>query len=455
MKFLFRFSFLFFLLSFSLVAADLSDISVSHGKNQSTITLGFVGKPVYQISRLQNPERVVLDIRQSKFTAKLPQAFSAKNIVKVIRTSKPKDKYSRRLVFDLRKEGKVEHRLQQKKNKTYVLTLTITDIETPSGKNKIGPALKKEKSAVANKIIIAVDAGHGGQDPGAIGYRGLREKDVTLAITRKLATLLNDDAHFKAVLTRSGDYFVSVMGRSDVARRQKANLLVSIHADAAPNRKARGSSVWVLSNRRANSEMANWLEQHEKQSELLGGVGHVLANNQADPYLSQAVLDLQFGHSQRVGYDVAASVIRELGSIGTLHKRYPEHASLGVLRSPDIPSLLVETGFISNLAEERLLGSRAHQDKIASAIYKGLRAYFRIHPLQVKPSKLPIARQNPAIPATMRSKFSVHKVVKGDTLNRIAKRYGTSSGAIMQINNMKTTTVKLGQNLKIPQKPPL
>ncbi|SUG68378.1 N-acetylmuramoyl-l-alanine amidase II [Salmonella enterica subsp. enterica] len=142
---------------------------------------------------------------------------------------------------------------------------------------------------------------------------------------------------FKGVLTRDGDYFISVMGRSDVARKQNANFLVSIHADAAPNRDATGASVWVLSNRRANSEMANWLEQHEKQSELLGGAGDVLANSQSDPYLSQAVLDLQFGHSQRVGYDVATNVLSQLDGVGSLHKRRPEHASLGVLRSPGYP----------------------------------------------------------------------------------------------------------------------
>lgn len=220
---------------------------------------------------------------------------------------------------------------------------------------------------------------------GAIGPGGTREKNVTIAIARKLRTLLNNDPMFKGVLTRDGDYFISVMGRSDVARKQNANFLVSIHADAAPNRSATGASVWVLSNRRANSEMASWLEQHEKQSELLGGAGDVLANSQADPYLSQAVLDLQFGHSQRVGYDVATSMISQLQRIGEIHKRRPEHASLGVLRSPDIPSVLVETGFISNNSEERLLASDDYQQQLAEAIYKGLRNYFLAHPMQSAP----------------------------------------------------------------------
>ena len=161
-------------------------------------------------------------------------------------------------------------------------------------------------------------------------------------------------------------------------------MLVSIHADSAPNRSARGASVWVLSNRRANSELGKWLEQSEKQSELLGGAGDALAEG-VDPYLSQAVLDLQFGNSQRVGYDVAVAVLSELRKVGSLHKKTPEHASLGVLRSPDIPSILVETGFISHAAEEQLLISDAYQEKLAASIYAGLKNYFLAHPLQNGP----------------------------------------------------------------------
>lgn len=234
-------------------------------------------------------------------------------------------------------------------------------------------------------VIVAIDPGHGGQDPGAIGQNGLREKNVTIAIAKKLQALMAADPMFKPVLTRTGDYFVSVMGRSDVARGKKANLLISIHADSAPSHTATGASVWVLSNNRANSEMAEWLEQSEKQSELLGGAGDALSKGSTDKYLSQAVLDLQFGNSQRVGYGVASSVISQLESVDHMHKNRPEHASLGVLRSPDIPSLLVETGFISNRSEERLLGDPAYQQRIAQAIYQGVRSYFLKHPLQKGP----------------------------------------------------------------------
>ncbi|EOD4129751.1 N-acetylmuramoyl-L-alanine amidase AmiB [Yersinia enterocolitica] len=347
--------------------------------------------------------------------------------------------------------------------------------------------IKTSSASNSSRVVVAIDAGHGGQDPGAIGQNGLKEKNITIAIARRLEALLNSDPMFKPVLTRNGDYFISVMGRSDVARKQGANVLVSVHADAAPNRSATGASVWVLSNRRANSEMGNWLEQHEKQSELLGGAGDVLANTASDPYLSQAVLDLQFGHSQRVGYDVATKVLNELQRVGDIHKRRPEHASLGVLRSPDIPSLLVETGFISNSTEERLLGSSAYQEKIAQAIYKGLRSYFLAHPLQADPKvenrplietaavdsssqRSGVSQPEPVVSnissnaqggrvsatkpvaagAVTKNRSQIHKVQRGETLSGIASQYGVSMAVLRQNNTLKNDVVWVGQRLKIP-----
>lgn len=404
-------------------AASLSDIQVSNGDDQARITFSFFGEPDYAFSH-DGQRSVALDIKQTGVIQGLPLIFSGNNLVKSIRSGTPKDTGSLRLVVDLTKNGKTRA-VKQQNGATYTVVFTI-DADAPpppppppvvakreitpppraveparnpfkaesdrvtsvvSSNTVTRPANARKVSASGDRIVVAIDAGHGGQDPGAIGPGGVEEKNVTIAIARKLRTLLNDDPLFKGVLTRDGDYFISVMGRSDVARKQNANVLVSIHADAAPNRDATGASVWVLSNRRANSEMAGWLEQHEKQSELLGGAGDVLANSQADPYLSQAVLDLQFGHSQRVGYDVATNVLSQLARVGDLHKRRPEHASLGVLRSPDIPSLLVETGFISNSGEERLLASDDYQQQIADALYKGLRNYFLSHPLQSAPGE--------------------------------------------------------------------
>ncbi|MFL4400493.1 N-acetylmuramoyl-L-alanine amidase AmiB [Citrobacter portucalensis] len=407
-------------------AASLSDLQVSNGDQQARITLSFIGDPEYAVSQ-DGKRTVALDIKQTGVIQGLPLLFSGNNLVKSIRSGTPKDAQSLRLVVDLTENGKAEAvKRQNGGNYTVVFTINADAppppppppvvakrVEAPivaprpveparnpfkaendrttavtSSNTSTRPAARASTSN-GDKVVIAIDAGHGGQDPGAIGPGGTREKNVTIAVARKLRSLLNDDPMFKGVLTRDGDYFISVMGRSDVARKQNANFLVSIHADAAPNRDATGASVWVLSNRRANSEMAGWLEQHEKQSELLGGAGDVLANSQSDPYLSQAVLDLQFGHSQRVGYDVATSMIGQLERIGSMHKRRPEHASLGVLRSPDIPSVLVETGFISNNSEERLLASDDYQQQLAEAIYKGLRNYFQAHPMQTGPQGAP------------------------------------------------------------------
>ncbi len=234
-------------------------------------------------------------------------------------------------------------------------------------------------SVYATKVVIAVDAGHGGKDSGAIGQSNLYEKTVTFSIAKKLTNLLNKDPSFKGVLTRSNDTFISVPQRSDIARKNKANLLVSIHADAAPNRNATGASVWVLSTKRADTELGRWLEQDEKKSQLLGGAGDVLADDN-NRHLNQAVLDLQFSYSQRVGYELATQVLKSIKSVTNLHKNLPEHASLGVLRSPDIPSILIEVGFISNQEEERLLSSNTHQDKIAKAIYQGIKNYVKQNP---------------------------------------------------------------------------
>ncbi|ADU70851.1 N-acetylmuramoyl-L-alanine amidase AmiB [Pantoea sp. At-9b] len=477
------------LFSGSTLAATLADIKVDNGDSQATVTLSFNGQPVYGFFPLHNPDRVVLDIRQSGNIQGLPLTFSGENIVKRIRNSKAQDKQSIRLVFELTQAARTRATTQRDGNQ-YRVVFTIRGTQT--AKRNAAPVSSVRETSSSSQgnpfnanpvttvsssnttirpggavsrneqVIVAIDAGHGGQDPGATGQRGLHEKNVTIAIARKLKALMDQDPMFKPVLTRTGDYFISVMGRSDVARKENANLLVSIHADAAPSHSATGASVWVLSNRRANSEMANWLEQKEKQSELLGGAGDLLANTQADPYLSQAVLDLQFGHSQRVGYDVAVKVLQQLRGITPLHKRLPEHASLGVLRSPDIPSLLVETGFISNLTEERLLGSSAYQEKIAQSIYKGLRNYFLAHPLQSMPKEENRPLDNaPAVsvasnPATGTVQYTGatqrHTVTRGETLSGIAAKYGVSMATLRDMNSLKRDVVWVGQRLKVPAK---
>lgn len=413
-------------------AATVTEVKAENGISATTLTFTFSdGKPSYRYYSLKSPDRLVMDFKQSTKITGLPATLGNGQLVHKIRSTQSKDSQYQSMVVELAQPVVVTESLMNVSG-GYKLVLTIKAMNARQNSNaqstvsvvalsptatatattshssantnrEMAPLMTKpvpevtpvvpiakprttpsKPQAGSRQIIIAIDAGHGGQDPGAIGQKGNREKDVTLSVARKLEARLRNDPMFKPVLTRSGDYFISVAGRSEVARKQSANMLVSIHADSAPNRSARGASVWVLSNRRANSELGKWLEQSEKQSELLGGAGDALDG--ADPYLSQTVLDLQFGNSQRVGYDVAVAVLSELRKVGSLHKKTPEHASLGVLRSPDIPSILVETGFISHASEEQLLISDAYQEKLAASIHAGLRNYFLAHPLQNAPN---------------------------------------------------------------------
>lgn len=334
-----------------------------------------------------------------------------------------------------------------------------------------------------NKIIIAIDAGHGGKDPGAIGQNGWQEKTINLAVAKALYDLLDKDPAFSPVMTRKGDYFISVSHRSEIARTQSAHLLVSIHADAAQNNKATGSSVWVLSNKRADSELGRLLEQQEKQSELLGGGGDILGGD-VDLYLSHAVIDLQFGYAQRMGYDLASKLLREMKKVGNLHKNKPEHASFGILRSPDIPSVLIEVGFISNSNQEKLLASQHYQNKLAKAIYTGICHYFQDNPVEpitratttstfVTPvintaSKIDENSQTllnqptennynlPSLPPKTKPvnslQANVHIVKKNETLFSISKQYGITVSKLRNLNNLSEgQVIYIGQSLKVSE----
>lgn len=228
-------------------------------------------------------------------------------------------------------------------------------------------------------IVIAIDAGHGGDDPGAIGPKGSQEKDVTLAIAKRLAEGFNQRKGMKAVLVRTGDYFIPLARRPELAREKKADMFISVHADGFNDKRARGSSVWTLSGRRARSEMGRWLENSENASDLIGGTEAVSLDDK-DKVLAEVLLDLSMTHSMSASYDVGKDVLKRLGKFSPLHKREVQQASFKVLTSPDIPSILVETAFISNPTEEKLLKSPAHQDKLVEAIVAGVHGYMLRRP---------------------------------------------------------------------------
>jgi len=304
------------------------------------------------------------------------------------------------------------------------------------------PAAAKVSTLAGEEIIVAVDAGHGGKDPGAVGPSGTYEKNVTLAVSRQLAALINRQPGMRAVMTRTGDYFVDLNERSEIARKHKAHLLISIHADSVANRQARGASVWILSAKRVDREMNKLLGQQDKHTELLGGAGKVIAEAEPNPYLAQTILDLSWDNSRSEGYSIGEIILKHIGQEVRLHKHQPQHASLAVLKAPDIPSLLIETGFISNPQEEKLLISSAFQQRIARALFTGIKRYYTDNP----PGGTMLANR-----AQGQSQGQIKHVVKsGESLSRLAKRYGVSMARLRNHNSLNSDELRIGQVIYIP-----
>lgn len=306
------------------------------------------------------------------------------------------------------------------------------------------------------QVVVAIDAGHGGKDPGSHGPAGTQEKDVTLAVARALAAEINRQPGMKAVLTRDSDYFIPLAQRYRIAREHNADLFVSIHADSFTSGDAKGSSVWVLSPRGKTSEAARWLADRENRADLIGGT----SLDDKDDSLAKVLLDMQQGWAIQASDTVAGNVLKALGRLGPTHRGYVERANFVVLRSPDVPSILVETAFISNPAEERKLRDPAHQKKLAEAVMGGVRNYFESTPPPGTWFAAEAARHNGvrlashnvsgAGKSTGSSAHDVHKVGRGESLSSIARQYGVSVGALKSANRMDSNTVRAGTTLTIP-----
>lgn len=433
---------LFSLISFSVAAGTLTALNVKNDAKSTHIHFSFSLATQYRYFALQNPDRLVIDFANSQArTDLLPQHVNG-SVVSKIRTSTPTRAKTLRIVLEMKQKS-----LATFHNKGKTITVVVDNSAVQKAVQKT--ASKSNHSARSNPLVIAIDAGHGGKDPGAIGTRlGLHEKNVTLQIAKELKTLLDKDSRFKSVLTRNGDYYISVPHRSEIARKNKANYLISIHADSNRLSSLRGASVWVLSNKRASSEMGRWLEDHEKQSELLGGAGNVLAGHD-EKYLNQTVLDLQFGHAQRAGYQLGQAILKRFGTFAKLSKNVPQHASLGVLRSPDIPSVLIETGFLSNHEEESKLATAAYRRQIANAIYRGLIAYYHssgeasaVHSTSTAKHKKHTDSTPPNIPA-------FHTFKAGETLGGVSIKYNIKIRELQRLNNLKDSNVRIGQKIKL------
>lgn len=289
----------------------------------------------------------------------------------------------------------------------------------------------------ARPLVIVVDAGHGGHDPGAHGPSGTREKDITLAISQRLVTRLNSQPGMRGVLTRSDDRFLGLRERMEKARSANANLFISVHADAAFNRKAQGSTVYVLSDKAASDEASRRLAARENAA-LIGGVE--LGNK--DPVLASVLMDLSQNASISSSIAVGNAILGQMNQLGRLHRDTVQQAPFMVLKSPDVPSVLVETAYISNPVDERNLRSPAHQDRLAAAILTGVRRYFEANPPNGRPAGIMAA--TPAAPATQVI------IRRGDTLSDIASRYNVSVTSLRVANALDSDTVRVGQTLRIP-----
>lgn len=329
------------------------------------------------------------------------------------------------------------------------------------------------------KVVIAIDAGHGGKDSGAHGAGGTQEKDVTLAVARDLAAQINRQPGMKAVLTRDADEFVPLKRRYEIARDDSADLFVSIHADSFTSSDAQGSSVWVLSPRGKTNTAARWLADGQNRADLIGGV----SLDDKDDGLAKVLLDLQQGYAMQASDAVAGNVLKALGALGPTHRGYVERANFVVLRSPDVPSILVETAFISNPREERKLRDPAHQRLLATAVMSGVKSYFESTPPpgtwfaaqaaarqgdtvastqgtradggsadgggRVK-ARRKVTRATPLASRADANAPDVHKVERGESLGSIAHQYGVSVGVLKSANRINNDVVRAGMVLTIP-----
>ncbi|MEO7064230.1 MAG: N-acetylmuramoyl-L-alanine amidase [Dokdonella sp.] len=415
-------------------AAEIKTLRIWAGPEYTRAVFDVSGPVDYKLFELSKPNRVVLDVRGSTLGSQF-NTPAAKGVLKSLRAGK-QGKNDARIVFDLVDGVRPKSFLLPPADKFgYRLVL---DLYQETTKPTVVKSVAASLSGKGRNVVVAIDAGHGGDDPGATGASGAREKDITLAVARELKKLVDRTPGMTAVLTRDGDYFIPLEMRYSKARQAKADLFVSIHADAFTSSDARGSSVWVLSPRGATNEASRWLADRENRADLVGGI----SLDDKDDTLAKVLLDLSQGATMGASNSVAQEVLGALRKIGPTHRNYVERANFVVLRSPDVPSILVETAFITNPTEEARLKSPAHREKLASAILDGINGYFRVSP---PPGSLFAASS-----ARARLQTSRYVVGRGDTLSAIAQRHGMTSAQLRAANELADERVRTGEVLQIP-----
>ncbi len=384
-------------------AVELRDVRLWDGPESTRVVFDLQGGTSHKFFTLENPNRIVIDIADARRAAGLELDSLSRGVVRSVRTGprdgglrvvldlasevspksfglEPNGTYGHRLIFDLYPKNNAAESLppNDKPAEIVVAAPPPAQSDVQAVKPDVRPEARKPVPSVREQkpIIIAIDAGHGGEDPGARGLSGLLEKDVTLRIARKLAALVNETPGYKAVLTRKGDYFIALRGRTAVARKAQADLFISIHANSMPTpREIRGASVYVVSERGASSEHAKMLANLENAADMIGGVD---LHSQHDDVAS-VLLDISQTAVREASFDLGSRLLESLGSVNRLQKSDVQQASFAVLKSPDMPSALVETAFLSHPEDERLLAQNDFQDSLASSLLAGIKGYFGLY----------------------------------------------------------------------------
>jgi N-acetylmuramoyl-L-alanine amidase len=351
-------------------AGQLRDLRLWDSPEGTRVVLELTDATPHKVFTLDDPARIVVDL-PGITGAGLANKVGGKGVISHVRAAQREE--GLRIVLDMSKAIQPHAvLLDPAEQYGYRLVLDLAGPGDEGAPEAASTVMSKADGWTPRPIIVAIDAGHGGEDPGAIGHSGLMEKDVALTLARKLASMVNQEPGFKAVLTRDGDYFIPLRDRVKRARKAQADLFVSIHANALKNRSMRGSAVYVVSPRGATSEHARWLAQKENSADLVGGVGL----HDKDDELAAVLIDLSQSSTMEASFDVGARMLKQLGTVNVLQRQQVQQAAFMVLKAPDIPSVLVETAFITNSEEERLLRDPAGQEKLVRSLLEGIKGYF-------------------------------------------------------------------------------
>lgn len=412
-------------------AVEVHDVRLWRAPDHTRIVFDLSGPAEHSLIVLSDPSRIVLDIRNVKLHADLANLKLADTPVGKIRSG-VRQGDDLRVVLEIKAE--VDPRsftLKANEQAGDRLVLDLYDRQT-----KVVEVKKRVQLSAKRDMIIAIDAGHGGEDPGAMGPGRVREKDVVMAIAKELSALFQADTGFQPTMIRTGDYYVSLKGRRDLARKRQADLFVSIHADAFNRKEAHGASVYALSTGGATSTAADYLAQRENAADLVGGV----SLSDKDDILAGVLADLSMTSTLDTSLKLGDKVLRNVDGVAKLHKNNVEQAGFAVLKSPDIPSILVETGFISNPQEAGLLATSSYQKKMAAAIHRGITDWFLAHP----PSGTLLAWQR-------QQTGQQYVIASGDTLSDIADRFSVPLADLKSYNRISSSKILVGQKLTIPQ----